>query len=152
MTSLTRPELQAQIRYAQVLAQRTARLYRRAQTVGTFFAVVSGSAVLFAAPDAARLAALAVLALAGAALLAVRPADKAAANEADAKRYADLMHASHDLPLDQLPAAIAAAHRSAAQEVEPLREVAYQQVLREIGRPDYLIPLTFSQRFVGALA
>lgn len=145
-----------EIRYAERLCTRTARLYKRAQTVGVFVSIVSGSAVMSSlsadCPRWLSIAALVVLAVFGAALIAIRPAEKATVNEADAKRYAQLRTNAAQLDDDGLRAAIAKAHEGDVAEVEPLRDVAYNDVVREVGRPDLATPLRPTQRLLAALA
>lgn len=148
--------LLSEARYAERLCQRTARLYRRLGTAGVFLAIVGGSATLSALADgvpgwisAAGAAALAVF---GALLVAVRPAEKAAANEADARRYAQLRTAAAGMDAPTLRTALAKARESDTQEVEPLRAVAFNDVALEIGRADQLIALTLPQRLLAALA
>jgi hypothetical protein len=149
-------QLRAEARYAVRLCQRTARLYRRAQTVGTFLSIVGGSAVLAAlspaVPSWVTLAGTALLSLAGAALVAMRPADKAAQNEADQRRYMALLARAHGMTPEALGAALDDLHQSGAAEVEPLRAVAYNDVMLEINRPDALIPLRLNQRLLASLA
>lgn len=156
MTALTRHELHYQIRYAIRLTQRTARLYRRVQTIGTFLAIVGGSATLSLLaegfPSWVGLSGAALMTLAGGALVAVRPADKAAQNEADARRYLALATKAHGMTDSALAAAIDEAHQSDCQEVEPLRDVAYNDIVREYGRDDAAVPLSFSQRILSAIA
>ena len=152
----TRHELIYQIRYAVRLTQRTARLYRRIQTAGTFFSVVGGSATLSllsqAFPSWVGLSGAVVLALAGAALIAIRPADKAAQNESDMKRYLALASKAHLLDDAALAAAIDEAHQSDCQEVEPLRDVAFNDIVAEYGRQDAQVKLTRIQTFIAAIA
>jgi hypothetical protein len=145
-----------EIRYAERLCQRTARFYRRVQAVGTFLAIVSGSATLSAVTQAvpgwvAMLGAVG-LSLAGAALVAIRPADKAAANEADVRRYSQLRIDAQSMTAPELEAALAKAHTSDAPELEPLREVAYNDVVTEYGRADCVIALRWPQKVFAALA
>jgi hypothetical protein len=47
---------------------------------------------------------------------------------------------------------IAEARQTDAPEVEPLREIAFNDVMREINREDALIPLTRSQKILCAIA
>lgn len=152
----TKEQLQGDIRYAIRLCQRTARLYRRVQTAGVFLSIVGGSGTLSllaqGIPAWVGLTGTALLALAGAALIAVRPADKAAQNEADIRRYQALMVKSHQLDLDQLAAALEEAHQGDAPEIEPLRAVAYNDVAREFNRPDVLVPLSPAQKALALLA
>ena len=94
----------------------------------------------------------ALLTLSGAALLAIRPADKAAQNEADARRYMALNAKAHQLDDAALAAALDEAHQSDCAEIEPLRDVAYNDVVSEIGRSDAVVPLTSMQRIMAAIA
>ncbi len=132
-----------EIRYAERLCLRTARLYRRLQTIGTFLTVVSGSAVLSSfAPDVpatVRVLGAAAFALFGAALIAMRPAEKAVSNEADARRYAQLRTSAGGL--------------ANTQELRTaLDKAAFNDVVQEIGRPDEVRPLSPKQRLLAALA
>lgn len=145
-----------EIRYAERLCLRTACMYRRAQTIGTFVTVLAGGGALGA--SAAQLPAwmtatgAVLFAAFGAALLAIRPADKAAANEVDARRYAKLR--TDVMGCDAATAAtlLAKARESDAAEVEPLRDVAYNDLVVEVGRPDLVVPLRINQRVLAALA
>lgn len=145
-----------EIRYAIRLCQRTARLYRRIQTAGTFLSVIGGSAALSGMtgelPATVPLIGGILLSIAGAALIAIRPADKAAQNEADVKRYLALMAKAHTLNDDQLIAAIEEAHQGDAPEVESLRNVAFNDVVSEINRPDQAIPLSVTEHVLKAIA
>lgn len=66
-------QLRGDIRYAIRLCERTARLYRRIQAVGTFLSLVGGSAAVSGAagqlPAWVALSGSALLAVSGAALL-----------------------------------------------------------------------------------
>jgi len=152
----TRDQLTGEIRYAIRLTQRTARLYRRVQAVGTFLGIVGGSAAVSAAaqgiPAWAGLAGGALLAVAGAALIAIRPADKAAANEADTRRYSALMAKAHQLDDAALALALDEAHQGDAPEIEPLRAVAYNDVALEFNRADAMIVLSRHQKVLSMLA
>ena len=145
-----------EIRYAIRLCQRTARLYRRVQTAGTFIGVVGGSAAIAGLagtlPSAVTVLGGVLISLAGAALIAIRPADKAAMNEADVRRYQAIMVKSHQLNDDALAAAIDEAHAGDAPEIEPLRNVAYNDVALELNRADAMVNLTFAERLLRALA
>lgn len=149
-------QLKNDIRYAIRLTQRTARLYRRIQTTGVFLSILGGSAALASITGGVPtwLTALGgiLLAVAGAALVAIRPADKAAQNEADVRRYQALMTKADGLDVGALVLAIEEAHAGDAQEVEPLREVAYNDVALESNRPDVLIPLSLTQKILRAVA
>ena len=145
-----------EIRYAERLCQRTARLYRHLQTLTIFLGVLGGSGVISAVagsvPAWMPIAGGVVLAVFGALSLSVRPADKATANEADMKRYAQLRTAAVKMDASQLKEALEKARESDTQEVEALRDVAYNDVSFEIGRPDAAVPLKVHQRLLSALA
>ncbi len=152
MTDQTREQMQCDIRYAVVLHDRSARLYRRVQTVGTFITLLGGSAFIAAQSDLIKPLGFAVAAVTGIAMLAIKPVEKAVAHESDSRRYRALMAQSHAMPLDELRQAITQARIADTQEIEPLRNVAYNQVVTESGRTDHLLPLTFSQRLLAGLA
>ena len=143
-------------RYAERLCLRTARLYKRLQTATVFLGVLGGSGVIAgvstAMPAWLPLAGGVLLAVFGAINLAVRPADKAAANEADAKRYAQLRTSGRAMNEIELQAALDKARETDTPEIEALRDVAYNDLLLEIGCADEVLPLKRHQRLLGALA
>lgn len=143
-------------RYAQRLCQRTARLYRRLDTAATFTGVLAASAAMSAVvasvPDWLPVTGAVLLAAIGAAHLVVRPADKAASNDADARKYAELLAQAQRLDAVAFAQALAAARASDVPEVEPLRDVAWNDVMLELGRDDLVLPLRLNQRVVAALA
>jgi hypothetical protein len=145
-----------EIRYAERICQRTARLYRRVQALGTWLTVVAGSATLSAlsvqVPSWVSATGAVVMALTGAALLAIRPADKAAANEADVRKYASLRQESLGMSESQLLQALDKARLSDVPEIETLRDVAYNDTVTEYGRHDCAVPLRIHQRVLAALA
>ena len=153
---MSKAQLQGEIRYSIRLCERTARLYRRAQTIGTFLAIVGGSATLTGAaghfPSYVTTVGACLLALAGAALVAIRPADKASQNEGDVKRYQALMAKSVTMDETALRQAIEDARQGDAAEIEPLRNVAFNDVMEEINRRDQLIGLSPHERFLKVLA
>lgn len=153
----SKEQLLDEVRYAQRLCQRTARLYRRASTCFTFLSLVAGSGAIVTVSAQISLGATISLALTfaffGAANFAMRPAEKIAANDADVRKYAVLL--TKAVPISDaaaLQAMIAEARQSDTSEVEPLRDVAYNDVMIEINRRDALIPLSRTQRLLGALA
>ena len=149
-------DLYYQARYAVRLTQRTARFYRWIQAFGTFMALLggSGTASLIAqsVPMAVGIAGAAMMAIAGAALMTIRPADKAAQNESDAKRYLALLAKAPRLTDDEFEIALQEAHQSDCPEIEPLRDVAYNDVVTEYGREDARVPLSFRQALFASLA
>ena len=157
-TSVERATMLNEIRYAERLCQRTARLYRRVQVVSTFFAIVGGSAAFSniftsTAPTWLPLVGGALLAVFGAISISVRPADKAAHNEQDVKRYAALRAKEQSFVTDSaLRQAIDEAHNGDAPEIDSLRDVAYNDVVRESGQPSYAVNLSLQQKLIAALA
>ncbi len=145
-----------EVRYAERLCARTARFYRRVQAVGTFGAVLGGSGTLgslsSAVPAWVSVGGAALLACFGALLVAMRPADKAAANEADVRRYAKVRTEGLRQTADELQAALDRARESDVPEIEALRQVAYNDMVREVGRPDCAAPLNRRQRLMALLA
>ncbi len=154
--SENRSSMLNEIRYAERLCQRTARLYRRIQSSTTFLSIVGGSAAASAlvthAPSWLPIVGTLVLAFFGAIAIAVRPADKAAQNELDVKRYGAIRAKSGAMTDDALRQAIDDAHASDTPEVEPLRDVAYNDVVYEVGQPSYAVTLKFQQRLIAAFA
>lgn len=152
----TRHELTYQARYAIRLTQRTARLYRRIQTAGTFLSIIGGSGTLSlisaSVPNWIGLSSACLLAVSGAAMIAIRPADKAAQNETDTKRYLSLLAKSNQLTDAEFSAALDDAHQSDCQEIEPLRDVAYNDVVTEFGREDTKVKLSLHQSVLAAIA
>lgn len=149
-------QLLSEIRYAIRLTQRTARFYRRIQSVGVFLSIVGGSATIAAVADGVPMwltsSGSVMLTLAGAMLISVRPADKAAQNESDARRYQQLMARSVNMKDKELEQALEEAHIGDAQEIESLRDVAYNDTVIEIGRPEFAIPLSTKQQLLKFLA
>jgi hypothetical protein len=145
-----------EIRYSEHLCQRTARLYRRVQSLTNFLSIVGGSAAASAlvehTPGWLPVTGAMLLAVFGAVAVAVRPADKAAQNELDVKRYAAIRSKSGGMSDEVLRQAIDDARNSDAAEIEPLRDVAYNDVVCEVGQPDYSVPLTLQQRLIAMLA
>ena len=148
--------LLSEVRFAERLCQRTARLYRRVQTISIFLTVIGGSAVVAAAfnaaPGWASVVGGACFAIFGAAMVAIRPTEKAVANEMDAKRYAQLRSVGAGMDEVALRTAVQKARESDTAEVEPLRDVAYNDVVIEIGRSEFAVPLSNHQKFLAALA
>lgn len=148
-------ELQFNLRYAQRLCQRTARFYRRIQTMLTFISLLAGSSAVAALaaqmliPSAWLLGVFAVFSSLN---LALRPADKIAANDADVRKYGALLAKLNVLDASALQQMLDEARLSDTTEVEPLRAVAYNDVVMEIDEPDSLIALSPMQKLMGVLA
>ena len=154
---VTKDQLLAEIRYAQRLCERTARLYRRASTCFTFLSLVAASGAIASLsaqlPVSVTIGLAIAFAVFSAANHTMRPAEKIAANDSDVRKYAALLaKAVQVTDIAVIQAMIAEARQSDVPEVEPLRAVAYNDVMMEINRPDALIPLGFTQRVLGALA
>lgn len=103
-------------------------------------------------PTAVSVAGGVLLAAFGAALIAVRPADKAALNEGDQRRYSRLRSEAATMDNDALRRALDKARESDAQEVEPLRDLAYNDVMRETGNEAHQLPLRPAQRLLAVIA
>jgi hypothetical protein len=154
---VTKDQLLAEVRYAQRLCQRTARLYRRASACFTFLSLVAASGAIASLsaqlPVGVTVGLAITFAVFGAINHAMRPAEKIAANDSDVRKYSALLAKAVPVTdVEIIKAMIAEARQSDVPEVEPLRDVAYNDVMLEINRPDALIPLRFSQRLLGALA
>ena len=78
--------------------------------------------------------------------------EKAISNEADARKYALLRTQGLTLDDAQLEAALQKARESDVAEVELLREVAYSDLLVEIGREDMRTTLSGRQRLLEVIA
>lgn len=145
-----------EIRYAERLCQRTARLYRRTQTFGVFLAIAGGSATLSSpitgAPAWVSTVGAIVLTVIGAALIAIRVADKAALNEFDAKRYTALRAKASRMSDEDLRVALDELRSGDVPEIESLRDVVYNDVAVELGRADYVVPLGPTQRLLAVIA
>jgi len=151
----TKNDLQFNLRYAQRLCQRTARFYRRLQTWLTFISLLAGSSAV--ATLAAQLPVpsawlLGVFAIFGCINLALRPADKIAANEADVRKYGALLAKVNSVDAAKLQQMLDEARLSDTAEIEPLRPVAYNDVVLEIDAAEALLPLSPIQKLMGALA
>jgi len=149
-------QLIGEIRYAIRLTQRTARLYRRIQTTGVFIGIIGGSATMASIandiPTWITTTGGILLAFAGAMLIAICPADKAAQNEADVRRYQQLMIRAINMDEKTLQQALEEAHNGDAPEIESLRDVAYNDVALELNRPDVMIQLSSLQKILKTLA
>ena len=148
--------LMNEIRYAQRITQRTARLYRRVGTFFTFSAILGGSGLASAlaqnTPSWLILAGAIVLAATGAAALAIRPLEKAITNEQDLKRYTALESKALSMDANTLREELAKTREGDAAEIELLRDVAYNDVVIESGRADLKVSLSLPQKFISALA
>jgi hypothetical protein len=148
-------ELYFTFRYSQRLCQRTARFYKRIQTALTFMSLLAGSsavATLAAQMPTQSALLLASFAVFGCINLAVRPAERIAANEADVRKYGALLGKLNQLDPPALQQLLDEARQSDTTEVEHLRPVAFNDVVLEIDEPEALITLTPIQRLIGALA
>lgn len=145
-----------EIRYAERLCARTARFYRRMQTISYFMAIVGGSATLAALaknfPSWLPIVGALVLTAVGAYSVSVRPSEKAAANDLDARKYASLRTRATDLSDVDLARELARARESDVAEIELLRDVAWNDVVTESGNADRVVPLRLSQWALAKLA
>ena len=155
MEAPTKEQLQVDLRYAQRLCERTARFYRRIQTSLTFLTLLAGSGAIAALsaqmPGSSKWLGVAFAAFGGI-NMALRPAERIAANEVDVRKYATLLTKAHSLDAVAIAALLSEARQSDTNEIEPLRAVAYNDVMLEINRPDALIELGHFQKLIGALA
>ena len=154
---VNRPVLMNEIRYAERLCQRTARFYRHVQAMNTFLSVVGGSTAVSATfatglPAWIQITGACTFAIFGGLNIAMRPADKAAQNEMDAKRYAALRLKAISMDDATLQLALQEARVGDTAEVESLRDVAFNDVLNEIGQTGLLIPLSLRQRAFACVA
>lgn len=143
-------------RYAERLTQRTARLYRRVAWACSFAGVIGGSSVLTALsssfPSWVAVAGGALSAVVAGVALTVRPLEKAVLNESDAKKYAALRTAGVTMTETEFAVALNKARETDAAEVETLRDVAWNDVMTEVGRDDLRVALRPHQQVLGALA
>jgi len=148
-------QLQVELRYAQRFCQRSVRFYRRIQTTFTFFSMLAGSSSIAAIAAQMPLAAtwlLAIFSIFGILNFAIRPADKIAAFQSDVRKYGALMVKSDDLDAHAIQKLLHEARQSDTEEIEPLRAVAYNDVMIEIDERDSMIRLTPWQKLIAALA
>ena len=152
----TKDQLSGEIRYAIRICQRQSRLYRHIQSVGVFLSIVGGSAtfsvLLTSLPHWLSFAGAALLVCSGASLIAIRPADKAALNESDIRRYQALMTKVNALNETELETAIEEARQSDTPDIESLRNVAFNDVMREFNRDDQIIPLKPAEKIMALFA
>ncbi len=152
----TREQSLCEIRYTIRLTQRTARLYRRIQTIGVFLSIIGGSATMASLYDNMPVwittSGGLLLAFAGSVLIAIRPADKAAQNESDVRRYQTLSVRAVNMNDKELELALEEARIGDAPEIESLRDVAYNDTVLEINRPDAIINLSPVQKLLQTLA
>lgn len=148
-------QLVNEIRYAERLCARTARLYRRLHSFSLWLTIVGGSATLAALvptfPHWLSVIGASFVAVMFGANVAIRPHEKAVANDADARKYAMLRSRASTMDADALRLALNQARETDVPEVEPLREVAWNDVAAEIGS-DQRIALNRQQRLLAALA
>ena len=154
---ITKDQLLGEARYVQRLCQRTSRLYNRASTCFTFFRLFSSSSAIISLsaqlPFGVTVALGLVFAAISGANFALQLVEKAAINDAEVHRYAVLLTKAVSVTdLGVLQATIADARRTDVPEIESLREVAHNDVMREINRQDQLVALRLSQRLMGAFA
>jgi hypothetical protein len=147
-------QLKGEIRYAIRLAERSAPV-SLVQTVSTFFSILGGSAAFAAIADIFPKE----LSIGGACVAAVfgsgtgcNPAGGQSSPEADLRRFQSLMARANSLDGNALEAAIEETRQGSAQEIEPLRDVAYNDVVLEFNRSDALIPLSPLRKILRVFA
>ena len=155
-TIKTKDQVLGEIRYAQRLAQRTARLYRRIQAFSTFLAILGGAGVMSAMstrfPVWVSISGAVVAAVFGAMVIVIRPADKAAPNELDIRKYDELLARAQGLSEEQILPLLAEARKTDAPEIESLRTIAYNDVMSEMNRDDQKIRPNAYQAMMAAIA
>jgi ferritin-like protein len=103
-------------------------------------------------PDFAVIAGL-VLSAASVLDRVIDPAHKRAAFIQDYKRYAALKRAVQGKAAEEAEKLLAKAREDDADEIEALRDVAYNDVLKQLGRDsEYLVKLSVFQRIMAAAA
>jgi len=152
---LDKEQLQIELRYAQRFCQRSVRFYRRIQTTFTFISLLAGSSAIAAIAAQMPVAAtwmLAAFSIFGILNFAIRPAERIAAFHADVRKYAALITKSDLLDASAIQHLLHEARQTDAEEIEPLRAVAYNDVMLEIDEPNSLIELSPMQKLMGVLA
>jgi len=157
MSDKERQKLCSEIRYTQRLAQRSARLWWRIDAVGTLTFVL-GSSVSVAnfvklLPPFIGASASVITILIATLMVCLRPAQKASLNEADVRKYDELLVLERSgTSTQKLAVLLAKAHQTDAPEIETLRDVAYNDVCSEINRADYACKLSVWQRTMAIMA
>lgn len=148
--------LMTQLRQAERLRQRTARMYRHLQAAIVFWSVIgcagAATGLFTTAPSWIWIAGAVILSTMATLTFAIRPADKATAQEEDARRYAQLRTAGHSMDAVGLESALRKVRERDVPEIHLLRDVVYNDVVAEIGRPEKAVQLTRRQKLLGALA
>ena len=151
----SKEKLQIELRYAQRFCQRSVRFYRRLQTTFTFFAMLAGSSSIAAVVAQMPVTAtwlLAAFSIFGILNFAIRPADRIAAYQSDVRKYGALMLKAEELDPQAIQKLLLEARQSDSEEIEPLRAVAYNDVMIEYDETDSVISLTPMQKLMRALA
>lgn len=147
---IDRAVLLNELRYAERICERQARLYRRGQFVSGWLSIVGATATVAAVashlPHWAQLTLSMIAAGLGIAFHLMRLGDKAAVIEAQKKIYGGVRTAAN------LEHALDVARSTAPPQLEALRMVCFNDVLREIGRADEVQKLCWWQRLIGAVA
>jgi hypothetical protein len=145
-----------EIRYAERLCQRSSRLYRHFQSAQVFMTVMGGSAIFASAvsivPAWLSVTGGVAFAAFGSLGLAIKPAEKVAAIDNDQKRYAQLRSSAASMSYGELEVALNKIRETDTPEIESLRDVAYNDVVTEMGQYSYLIELTRHQKILRSQA
>lgn len=88
----------------------------------------------------------------GAMVIVIRPADKAAPNELDIRKYDELLARAQGLSAEQILPLLAEARKTDAPEIESLRTIAYNDVMSEMNRDDQKIRPNAYQAMLAAIA
>jgi cation transport regulator ChaB len=154
--SKSKDQMKCEIRYAIRLCQRQSRFYKRIQKLGLFLTLIGGSATFSmlsaSLPHWLSFAGAALLLCSGTALIVIRPTEKAALNDADVKKYQALLSKANSFDETALESAIEEARQGDTEEIESLRNVAFNDVMREINRDDQIIHLNPFEKIMGLSA
>jgi hypothetical protein len=142
-----------ELRYAERLARRTARMYRRMDTACILTVIGAGSLSLAMLanhhlPAALSIASGAVAALAAVVVLTVRPLEKGFTHRLQARKYAALDAASIHMALQDLRRECHAVQKITTRHIKPLHDIVCNDMMLEIGRPDLVLPLRIHQKLL----
>ncbi len=143
------------VRYAARYCLLQRRLYTRAMALFLGVELLGGSAAfagwLGNTPALAAWSAL-MLAIVAAANIVFGPAEKRMLCELQRRRWTALDARAPGLTLEELDREIAQLRAEEIPEIELLRQPAFNDAMRENGRTDALVPLTFAERMVSSIA
>ncbi len=152
----TRYQIELEIRYGMRLDELHRRFYARLASALTFALLLAGSAAfggyIAALPELAGAAGLVVAALTLAEVV-LRPGERGAYASALARQFGVLRATAGELTIDDLSRRLSELQcETLPGEIEALRGVAMNDVLREHGHSDELLALSRWQRVIAVLA